>query len=150
MLIEDMQKMTVKGKEMCSNQKDYLSWEDMQWTHKGHTFLEIWASKNICGTKPSVDIFSSVEFDGIIGCANYCEKLYSRMPSLVTPEEWENLQAFFLVWDKGLDGSLYFYLSLTDVKNKRNWTDYYTGQPMEHKGDFGRNCPGRIIGLSGR
>ena len=107
MLIEDMQKMTVKGKEMCSNQKDYLSWEDMQWTQKGHTFLEIWASKNICGTKPSEDIFSSVEFDGIVGCANFCEKLNSRMPSLVTPEEWEDLQAFF------------------QRANRLGWSDYY-------------------------
>ena len=140
--IKEMQKMTVKGKEMCSSQGDYLSWEDMQWTLKGHATKETWASETICGVKPSVNIMSSIDFAGIEGCANHCDKLNSRMPSIVTFEEWETLKTFLQrnLWETGLSGSE-FFMSLTDVKKEGNWTDYYTGQPMQHKGDFGPGEP---------
>ena len=59
MSIEDMQKMTVKGNKRCSHHGDYLSWEDMQWTLKGHATKETWPSENICTSEPSVDIFGS-------------------------------------------------------------------------------------------
>ena len=138
MSIKDMQIMTVKGKKRCSHHGDYLSWKDMQWTLKGHATKETWTSENICKAEPSVDIFSSKNFAGIDGCANHCEKLNTRMPSVVTLQEWENLKEFFQrnLWDKGLGSSKSFFLALTDVKNEGNWSDYYTDQPMQHKGDF--------------
>ena len=143
MSIEEMQQMTVKGIERCSKHGDYLSWEDMQWTLKGHATEEIWASENICRAKPSAAIFSSKKFAGIEGCANHCDKLNSRMPSVVTFENWNNLQQFLQrsLWEKGLGGSTNFFLSLTDVENEGNWTDFYTNQPMQHNGDFAPGEP---------
>ena len=95
---------------MCSKHGDYLHWKDMHWTLKGRATEETWASENICWAKPRVDIFSSKKFVGIEGCANHCEKLNSRMPSVVTFEEWDDLQKFLQrsLWDKGLGGSTKF------------------------------------------
>ena len=56
----------------------------MQWTLKGQATEETWASENVCRAKPRVDIFSSKNFVGIDQCANHCEKLNSRMSSVVT------------------------------------------------------------------
>ena len=115
----------------------------MQWTLKGQATEETWASENICKAEPSVDFFSSKKFAGIGGCANHCEKLNSRMPSVVTLEEWKNLQVFFQrnLLDNGLGGSINFFLALTDVKHEGNWSDYYTDQPLQHEGDFAPGEP---------
>ena len=142
MSIEEMQKMTFEGKERCSSRGDYLSWEETKWTLKGDATKETWETADICMAKPNVNILPSMDFAGIEGCANHCDKLNSRMPSVVTFEKWENLKTILQrnLWGKGLSGNS-FFLSLTDVNNEGNWTDYYTGQAMQHQGDFAPGEP---------
>ena len=60
------------------------------------------------------------------------------MPSTVTLDEWERLLDQFIqrdIWNQNL-GVTSFFLSLTDAKDEGNWTDYYTGQPIQCEGAF--------------
>ena len=61
MSIKEMQKMTIEGEEKCLKHGDYLSWQDMSWTFKGHATLETWSSENICRAKPIAAIFVKQE-----------------------------------------------------------------------------------------
>ena len=138
--LEEMLTMTSQSSEECGKNGDFFAWDSMVWILKGSALLEEWQKDDIC-SEPMIHIFNT-RFPSWDSCVQHCEKINSRIPSVVTLKEWERLQSFFQknVYDKGLDIKE-FWLSITDEKEEGQWADYYTNKKMLHQGNFERGQP---------
>ena len=67
----------------------------------------------------------------------HCEKINSRIPSVVAFYEWKILERFFEdnVYNKGLDIEE-LWLSVSDEEEEGEWADYSTHKRMVHRGNF--------------
>ena len=133
--LEEMQNMTSETLEGCGKKGDFFAWEDMKWILKGSAKVEYWKKEDVC-QEPMFHIFNT-KFPSWEACRQHCEKINSRIPSLVTFEQWELLQAFFQknIIDNGLE-TYNLWLSLTDENQEGKWSDYKTGATLDHDGNY--------------
>ena len=87
--IGEMQEHTMGGN--CAVEGDYLAWGEMQWKLKGEASIENVDEKEPCIGQPSFNLYPA-KYSSMQSCKHHCQKLGSRSPSLVTLEQWANLQ----------------------------------------------------------
>ena len=75
----------------CTPQGDYLAWKDMQWNLKGQAVIETVDEKELCMGHPALNLYPA-PFTSMESCKQFCGNLGSRSPSLVTLQQWTNLQ----------------------------------------------------------
>ena len=130
--VKEMLEMTMGE---CGKDGDYFAWGNMTWTLTGSAELEVWQKEDIC-SEPAIHIFNT-KFPSWDSCVQHCQKINSRIPSVVTSYEWKILERFFEdnVYNKGLDIEE-LWLSVSDEENEGEWADYSTHKRMVHPGNF--------------
>ena len=71
-------------------------------------------------------------------CMHHCKKLGGRAPKVLTHEDWHRLQEFMNnnCYGKVENTLESLWLSVTDEDKEGEWKDFYSGEPMKHKGPF--------------
>ena len=139
----------------CSREGDYLAWKDMKWDLKGEASIDLVNEIEVCGEQHTLNIYPA-PFTSMQSCMRLCQNLGSKSPSLVTKDEWRDLQSALdaIEWPK--DERL--WLALDDAKAEGEWADFYDGRLVnfslpwaaaEPNGGLGENCVAlqRTIGM---
>ena len=128
---EKMKTMTRGGD--CMEKGDYLAWGDMEWTLHGQARKETTEKEKIYEEEPLVDIYNTPFPDGMDSCMRHCQKVGSRVPSVVTYEDWNKLQTFLkkMFFDKGLY-TMEMWLPITDRETEGVWKDFYSGEVVQN------------------
>ena len=69
----------------------------------------------------------------------HCQKLGTRAASVVTQDQWDQIQRFMdkELYQKGHGNKVYgIWLAISDASEEGIWKDYYTGETMQHQGAF--------------
>ena len=118
---ERMKNMTSDGD--CLHSGDYLSWNKMDWTLHGKAVLETMEEEEVCKGEPLLDLYYT-PFPSMDSCMHHCQNLGSRVPSVVTFEDWTILRDFLKreLYEKRLNT---YSLWLSIIQQEGVWVDFY-------------------------
>ena len=124
----DWMQQETKG---CVDDGDYLSWTEMKWNLHGAAVIETVDSDELCLADPPVNLFYTA-FPGMESCMYFCQNLGTRVPSVVTREQWIDYEKVLkqihnsLKRRRGVNG---IWLALDDKAGEGEWRDFYNQQP---------------------
>ena len=123
---ERMKDMTGDGS--CLHSGDYLSWDEMDWTLQGNAVVETVEKEEPCKGEPLLDLYYT-PFPSMASCMHHCQNLGSRVPSVVTLEDWAILRDFLKreLFDKMLNT---YSLWLSIVQQEGVWVDFYNASEV--------------------
>ena len=113
----------ITGDGDCLHSGDYLSWDEMDWTLQGNAVVETVEEEEPCKGEPLFDLYYT-PFPSMDSCMHHCQNLGSRVPSVVTLEDWIVLRDFLKreLFDKRLNT---YSLWLSIVQQEGVWVDFY-------------------------
>ena len=125
--IEAMKEITSGG---SGRQGDYLAWENMKWNLHGQAFKK--KEQKLSHSEKNVLLFHT-KFQSMVSCMQLCQKLGTRAPSVVTPEEWSSLHSFLKqeLFDRVLNNSLMVWVPA--MKKDEEWRDFYSSELIQYE-----------------
>jgi hypothetical protein len=127
----------------CSEEGDYLSWEEAQWNVTGNiNQMSVVKEEDLCYRSSSNIVVFTDAFLDWEECMFFCEKLPStRSPSVTSDKEFLDLMKAVerIIIDPAtgttkpgiFEGA--YWIPLTDSKNEGQWVDFYSLDPVDIK-----------------
>ena len=112
--------------DVFGRQGDYLAWDNMEWNLHGQASKQS-GIKRLRHNEPNVLLFHT-KFPSVFSCMEFCQKLGTRAPAVVTVKERLNLESFLKqeLVDTFLNNSLEIWMSVK--KRDKKWVDFYNNQ----------------------
>ena len=131
--VENMVEYTKGGH--CGEKGDFFAWDNMSWTLHGHAAIEHVVAELPC-KEESLNLYSA-QFPNMDTCMHFCENLGSKVPSVSSLQQWENMHSH-------LQGKLTrggIWLPIDDKENEGEWKDFYSHQVVNYSLPWFKNEP---------
>ena len=96
----------------------------MQWKLIGQSVIDTVDEKELCMRHPPINLYPA-GYPSMQSCMQFCQKLGSRSPPVITLQQWTNLK-IDLEGVNNKRGPKNIWLTLNDEDTEGDWVDYFT------------------------
>ena len=134
-ILSDKEMIDFTGPAVCSQEGDYLNWNNIELELHGNTTLETVEKEKVCTSGSNqTELFLFTENFSWETCMDLCPMMQLHESIFFSSKkETEKL----LKWATQIDSSITrIWSSFTDEENEGNWKDHYTKKDIESKDLF--------------